>query len=259
MEYILFLILFFLVILYLYKYKYYEYEYFNDIIIFLTKEMTLEKILSDKDNYFSRFNTLDLLARNVITVKDYKHKIIKAPCDFTDEQREIITECIKNINNKLIPEINESWIIISKLLDIPWKIGVINTNDYEEGLPHTRNDTIILPSSKISLSKEFMDTLLHEKLHIYQKTYPDDFNIYLEENNYIKYKKYIDADIQYRSNPDTDEWIYKKNGIIYVSEYINNNPKTILDVRYNPKNSCIYEHPREKSVYDLLNKIKKNT
>jgi hypothetical protein len=221
--------------------------------------MTLEIILSDNDDYFSRFNKLDLLARNVVTVKDYKEKITKAPCDFTDEQREIITECIENINNELIPEINESWINISKLLEIPWKIGVIKTNVYEEGLPHTRDDTIILPSNKINLSKEFMDTLLHEKLHIYQKTYPDDFSIYLDKNKYIKYKKYIDTDIRYRSNPDTDEWIYKKNGIMYVSEYINNNPNTILDVRYNPINSCLYEHPREKSVYDLLNKIKKNT
>jgi single-strand DNA-binding protein len=198
-------------------------------------------------------------AKVISRTKFLKEKIIKAPCDFTDEQREIITECIENINNKLIPEINECWINISKLLEIPWKIGVINSSVYEQGLPHTRDDTIILPNNKINLSKEFMDTLLHEKLHIYQKTYPDDFNMYLKKNDYIKYKKYIDTNIKYRSNPDTDEWIYKKNGIIYVSEYINDKPKTILDVKYNPKNSCIYEHPREKSVYDLLNKIKKNT
>ena len=244
----------------MYNYKYYKYEYFNDSnkIIFLTKEMTSDIIISDKDNYFLRFNELDLLARNAVTVKDYKDKIIKASCDFTDEQREIITECIENINNKLIPKINESWIIRSKLLDIPWKIGVVSTRIYEVGLPHTRDDTIILPSNQINLSTEFMDTLLHEKLHVYQKTYPDDFSIYLEENKYVKYQKYIDTDIRYRSNPDTDEWIYKKNGLIYVSEYINN-PKTILDVRYKPKNSCVYEHPREKSVYDLLNKINKNT
>ena len=47
----------------MYNYKYYKYEYFNNTnkIIFLTKEMTLEIILSDNDDYFSRFNKLDLL------------------------------------------------------------------------------------------------------------------------------------------------------------------------------------------------------
>ena len=51
-----------------------------------------------------------------------------------------------------------------------------------------------------------------------------------------------------------DDWIYEKNGQIYISEYIEN-PKTVLDVKFYPINNSKYEHPREKSVYNLLDKL----
>ena len=43
-----------------------------------------------------------------------------------------------------------------------------------------------------------------------------------------------------------------------MSKYNTLYPDTILDVKYYPKNSSKYEHPTEKSVYNLLEKIKIN-
>ena len=85
--------------------------------------------------------------------------------------------------------------------------------------------------------------------------YPEKFELYLQANNFIKSVKYIDSKIQYRSNPDTDDWIYTKSNQIYCSEYTTSNPKSIFDVKFSPFNTYKYEHPREKAVYDLLEKL----
>jgi hypothetical protein len=252
----IFLILLILLLIFLYKSSYTYFEDFNTDynIIFLTKEETSQIITSNSDNYFEKFNNYDLIARNVNSLDEYLEKISDVPYNFTSKQKEIITNCIIKINSNLINKINESWIENNKLLYIPWKIGVIKTLNYEYGLPHTRNDVIIIPVNIIEFTDSFANTLLHEKLHVYQKMYPDDFDIYLKENNFNKHQLYINTNINYRSNPDVDDWIYEKDGKIYVSEY-KQKPKTILDVNFYPKNSYKYEHPREKSVYDLLDKI----
>lgn len=251
MKLLIFLLLIFVLLVFLLFFNLYKNSF---KIVFLTKDVTLKNLLSDEDGHFSRFNSFDLLARNSISISDYKEKIKKTVSDFTNNHKNIIIKCIEKINNILIPQIDECWIDKSKLKNIPWKIGIINSKIYEEGLPHTRNDVIILPKSIINTSKQFIDTLLHEKLHVYQKLYPNDFNKYLDKNRFIKYKKYIDTDIPYRSNPDTDEWIYMIDNNIYISEYIKR-PKKILDVKYKPINNSLHEHPREKSVYEILSKI----
>jgi len=127
---------------------------------------------------------------------------------------------------------------------------------YENSYAHTRLDTIIIPKNQIRLTEQFKNTLLHEKLHVYQKLYPNDFQIYLDNNNFIKLIQYNDQNNKYkcRANPDTDDWIYIKDDIIYKSEY-KTNIKSISDVIYTPINDSKYEHPREKAVYDLLDKI----
>jgi hypothetical protein len=96
---------------------------------------------------------------------------------------------------------------------------------------------------------------MHEQLHVYQKLYPKKFDLYLQKNNFVKSIKYIDSVIPYRSNPDTDHWIYSNNNQNYFSEYIGSNPKSIFDVKFSPLNNYKYEHPREKAVYELLEKL----
>ena len=262
MKFILIYILILLIIILFYKYKT-KYEYFveeNNIIFLSDKETS--KVITNTSDYFSRFNKYDLIARKVNSLNEYLDKISQVSINLTDDKKDIIIKCIEIIDNELIHQINENWINNNKLKQIKWKIGIINMDIYEAGLPHTRNDTIIIPYKQIKFTKNFINTLLHEKLHVYQKMYPEDFNIYLQENNFEKYIKYINSNIPYRSNPDTDDWIYKKNNQLYKSEYktLDFCLDSILDVKYYPQDNCKYEHPTEESVYNLLKKIKiKNT
>jgi len=251
------LIFLLLIIIFIIIYYYFlknKYENFNqDNNIFYTKDETYMIISSNIDNYYNRFTKLDLIARNSISIDDYIKKIKVSPVDFTDTEINIINNLI-NLINKI--DISCNWINSEKFQMIPWKICLINDNNYENGLPHTRNDNIIIPRKHISFTSDFMNTLLHEKLHVYQKLYPEDFEIYLISNNFIKYKQYENVlNINYRSNPDTNEWIYTKDDIIYKSEYSSLNPKSLFDVNYEPINKPRYEHPRELSVYNLLEKI----
>lgn len=223
-------------------------------IIFLNQTQAYNFIKSDPDGYVSRFNNLDYIARNISSTNTYLDLWRNAVIIPNEEQQKIIIKGINQVN-VLIDKINVEWIDCNKLKNIPWKFIIINTNSIDLGLPHTRYDTIVINQSIINSSYNFIDTLLHEKLHVYQKLYPEDFNIYLETNGFKPYIKYIDSNIPYRSNPDTDEWIYELNGEIYVSNYKYLNPQTIADTFYKPVNSFDYEHPREKAVYDLLKTI----
>jgi hypothetical protein len=255
MEYkILFIFIAILVAIILF-YSFKTTENFNNVdITYLNQTEAYQFILSDPDSYIARFNKLDCQARNITNPYEYNDLWKDAVITPNDSQQEIILNAINNATTQ-IDKININWIDNSKLKSIPWKFIIINTNKIDLGLPHTRWDTIVINQSIINNTLNFVDTILHEKLHVYQKLFPEDFNIYLKTNAFEPYIKYIDSNIPYRSNPDTDDWIYKCNGKIYVSNYRYEYPKTIEDVIYTPTNSCDYEHPREKAVYDLLKTI----
>jgi hypothetical protein len=96
------------------------------------------------------------------------------------------------------------------------------------------------------------DTLIHEKVHIYQKIYKDDVEKYLNEYNFKILKKRDESD-NIRSNPDLNNFIYKdNNNNIYKATY-ENNPKSIEDIVYSPINNQSYEHPFEKMAIFIEN------
>ena len=230
--------------------------YYNNINnnIYLSSNDTYNILIDKTDNFFNRFNEYDFKARNIKSINDYEKIISNCVDDFSLEQIDIINELTNEID---MIEISCYWIDNNKLRNIPWKFSLIKSNKlYENSFPHTRLDTIIIPKNQIKLTEQFKNTLLHEKLHVYQKLYPNDFQIYLDNNNFIKLIKYNDPNNKYkcRANPDTDDWIYIKDNIIYKSKY-KKNVKNISDVIYTPINDSRYEHPREKAVYDLLEKI----
>jgi hypothetical protein len=255
MEYkILFIFIAILVAILLF-YSFKTYENFDNLnITYLDQTEAHQFILSDPDGYVARFNKLDCQARNITSPHEYVDLYKDAIVIPNDSQKEIILNAINKATAQ-IDKINVNWIDNFKLKNIPWKFIIINTKSIDLGLPHTRWDTIVINQSIINDTLNFVDTILHEKLHVYQKLFPEDFDLYLKKNSFEPYIKYINSNIQYRSNPDTDDWIYKCKGEIYFSKYRYSEPQTIADVIYNPINSCDYEHPREKAVYDLLKTI----
>lgn len=246
----IFILLFIFVVIIFNIYKYFiNRKEYNKNVILLSREETLSIILNDSDNYYSKFTNKDLKVRNVNSISEYKNKIKNSVCDpnklINNKIMNSINKCNEKLNKlNIIHNGNYKGIDLNKLYNIKWKIGFICNNSYENGLPHTRNDTIIIPMDIIYdyTSNKLSETLIHEKVHIYQKLFQKETEIYLKENNFEIIKQ-IDDDDDIRANPDIDDNIYTDGNTIYKASYLPN-AVSIHDVRiYN--NSQKYEHPFE--------------
>ena len=226
-------------------------EFFkNDELQVLTKEQLLNILLNNNDNYYERFTNLDLKVRNVNSIEEYKKKIIHV-CDSCNsmEYKKILLDI--NKVNKILKEYKIIGFDGNKAANIKWKIGIVNNNLYENGLPHTRGDVIIIPKNLLN-SYRLKNILLHEKIHVYQKMYSYDIQQYFENNGFVK-SRY--KNVHVRANPDIDEFIYKnKNNEEMMCIYIDN-PNSILDVTYLPYNDIINEHPLEYMAYTIESKL----
>lgn len=246
----------FILFIFLFYYFYQEdVENFENIenIYFVKKDNLNMMLKKDEDNYYKKFYIMDFKARNIDNINQYIAYIEQSTCDFNNEEKKKIYKCILEANKKL-KKINFEWFDGKKAIELPWKIGMIKGKLYENGLPHTRNDIIIISKENINNydEKKLINTLIHEKVHIYQKKYPKDIQIYLDIHKFKKIKN-REKDDNIRANPDLNNFIYqdeKKN--IYKALY-KNNPKTIEDIIYVPYNIQSYEHPFEKMAIYIEN------
>jgi hypothetical protein len=217
--------------------------------LFLTREELLKFLLNDSDNFYSKLKPVDLSVRNVEDVDEYKKLLYNAADEFTiDEMRKLkiaMEEC-----DHYLQRINKPGFNGFKCKNIPWKIGCIVGKEYEAGLPHTRGEVIIFPRYKLEQNERmYTRTLIHERIHIYQKRYPDHIQQYLKHNGYTRYKPINRS--KTRANPDIDEWTYTdKEGNVMSAEY-KKDAKSLRDVTFSPKNTSEYEHPLEKMAIDL--------
>jgi hypothetical protein len=232
-----------------------NYEYFNNNLIFLDKDSLTEILLEDNDNYYKKFYKYDLYARNVKNIEEYKLNIKKSTIDLTKIQKDKIIEVCELINTK-IKNIDIDGFDEDKFNKIIWKFGAIKGKLYENGLPHTRNNFIIISDEKVNNYSEekLTKTLIHEKVHIYQKNYINDIKIYLNENNFIKIKEREKSD-NIRANPDLDNFIYHDNNLVYTAKYNSETPKSVEDIIYNYDYSQSSEHPFEKMAIEIENII----
>jgi hypothetical protein len=245
--------IFIIIIIYI-IYRIFNYESFTNNI-YLSK-LELEKtLINNRDKYYDTFNKNDLRVRNINNTKDYIYKIKNSCINISAKDKKLINNTIQIANNKLRKfKINGFDGI--KASKIQWIIGLIDGTDYEYGLPHTRNYIIIIPKKILNNSKILLRVLIHEKIHIYQKIYPNDLKIWLSERGFIKFRLKENND-NIRANPDIDNYIYKDLDNEQYKSIYNELPLTINDVKYYPKNNYLYEHPFEYMAYtleDLINK-----
>jgi len=220
-------------------------------IIFINKDDLTRILINDSDNYYKTFNKNDMIVRNINNMDEYYHMISNSTIDCTDDIKDKIIKYIFKIKDKF-KNIDSYYMNGKKFNNIIWKIGLIKGKLYEGGLPHTRNDIIILPIEYlVSIDeKTFINLLIHEKIHVYQKLYPDDMDKYLIKNNFTVVNNMI---TNMRANPDMNNKIYKdKDNNMYYSQY-HDKPKNIMDVTFHPINNSLYEHPFEKMAYELSN------
>ncbi len=239
-----------LIIIILIIYLIYNFNNSSNIKI-LKKEELQEILINDYDNYYNTFNKLDLQARKVKSIEEYKNLIINSPITINENLENIIINHIKKID-KIFNNYKTIGFNGKKANNIKWIIGIVDGKDYENGFPHTRNNIIII--SKNLINENLISTLIHEKIHIYQKIYKNEINKYLKFNNFKKIENNFGNT---RANPDTDNNIYSKSNQIFMTIY-NNNPKNINDVIHYPINHSKYEHPFEFMAYNIENNIINN-
>ena len=256
---IIIIILIFIIIYQLIKcFKRKKIEHLQNNINFLKKENVIDFLKKDNDNYINNFTIYDLKARKVNTKNEYITKITNCIKNFNKNQINIIKEaCIKadiffNNYNDLLKG--------KEIAKLNWNFALsyYNNYEYEEGMPHTRNNIIFLSDKIIpnEINSNFVNTLIHEKIHIYQR-----YN-YLIIEKIINKLGYFNSDykknIRSRSNPDLNENIYiNNNNEILECVYKNNNPININDVDCF-KNKTYMEHPYELLAYEIANKYKMN-
>ena len=252
---ILFIIIIFLFFIFNLFFKNKNKEYFiqNIDIIFLSSNDLFGILSKDDDDYYKTFFSKDYKTRNINNIEEYINYIKISVNDFSEYDKNKIEKCIKKANI-FFDKLNFEWFDGRKANKIPWKLGCVSGKLYENGLPHTRLDVIIISKENIKnySDKKLINTLIHEKVHIYQKKYKNDIIIYLKNNNFIKLKERENSD-NIRSNPDLDNYVYiGPNKDIYKATYIEN-PKSIEDIIYYPINKQSYEHPFEKMAIFIEN------
>lgn len=251
---------------------YNNYNKNKDNIQFLTKDDVIILFNQDKDNYVKNMSIADLHARHIKNASEYINNIIKCVSEFNEIQMTKLIRCAKKAD-KFLKDYNYNNSIYSILCEdiasIPWKFAltkkVYNGRDqytnkelsleYEEGLPHTRNDVIFLSSyiinDIISIDKHdehLVSTLIHEKVHIFQRYNPDIVHKIIEK---LGFKEYEYHNKLKRCNPDINDKCYvDSNGIPLLILYNSMKPTGINDIK---SDNYTMEHPYEKMAYDIAN------
>ncbi len=219
-------------------------------IYYLTKDEVMDLIEKDYDNYFNSFTIYDLEARDIKTIDEYKTLIKNNLGDINGEKRLRLSRLMEEADKRM-SKIKLEYFDGKKAKEIPWRIGYIKNNTYEDGLPHTRSNVVFVSDKVIGYDDEnLIGTLVHEKVHIYQRLYPEEMDKYKRMKNYKIWRR-RDTNDRIRANPDTDMYIYK-NGEdkIMKSEYVEG-ARGVEEVVTYPKNEQSSEHPNETMAIEI--------
>lgn len=241
-------------------------------IKFMTFKETADFLRNDSDGYVRNMSVLDLHARHAKTYIDYLNNIEDTAITFTAEEKELLGKCADKADNYFkMEQFKEleyaNHINGNDIAGIKWVFANTYANhfndtikEYEEGLPHTRENIIFVSKNVLKYDElNLTNTLIHEKIHIYQRYNSVLFENIIKDMGLIEIDKKTYKSAKYiRSNPDTNSKIYyapdnTKKGIamdanVMVCLYRNNNPNSINDVIH--KNYST-EHPYEKIAYEI--------
>lgn len=222
---------------------YYGITLFHSKNVYLSKEETIDFLVKDEDKYIASLSQADLYARKVSSHRAYIEKCVKNTLDFDETSKNILDKATL-LADTYFKNLKNIYIDTTRINRIVWKFA-LTTN--EESLPHTRSDIIFLSPAVLKKQEKYIvSTLIHEKVHIYQRMYIQEFQNMLLQNGYKQVKKRSEYPL-IRANPDLDEYVYSdKNGELMLTLYKNNRPVGITDVETNNHHQ---EHPFEEIAY----------
>ena len=236
----------------------------KDKITFLTAKQTAKFLMADPDNYVHNFNVWDLIARHVSTEVDYRRQSAMAAIDFTENQKNRLIKAARKADDFFASYKSSQCVQTSDYINIsgkdivaiPWVFALTDGNDYENGMPHTRANVIFLSNEVDETLANLTKTLVHEKVHLYQRLFPNQCVAYLNNKGFMQWKLRQGVP-RIRSNPDLDPWIYidTHTDKPLMALYASDKPKNISDI-VNPFHNIHYEHPYELMAYTIEKYVK---
>lgn len=239
-------------------------------IKFMTFKETAEFLRNDRDGYVRNMSALDLHARHAKTYMDYIDNIEDTAITFTAEEKELLGKCADKADNYFKTERFKeleyaNHINGNDIAGIKWIFANTYANhyndmikEYEEGLPHTRENVIFVSKNVLKYDElNLTNTLIHEKIHIYQRYNSNIFEKIIKDMGLLELDKRTYKSAKYiRSNPDTNGKIYyapdntttSPDANVMVCLYRNDNPNSINDVIHKNYSN---EHPYEKIAYEI--------
>lgn len=187
----------------------------------------------DVSPFFTRMNKYDLIVRRVQSEDEYKVKYLNSIRNFTCKQKKKLCELVYDANVVLERYKN--------INTIEWKFAKL-ANGIENNWPHTLGDTIMLHDVFFEDTRDNMiRTLIHEKLHLYQRVFTNYTNILV--SLYLGYKYHGDMTVidNIMNNPDLDGKLYTVKGQLLYRGYDRPYPSSL-------HNTKLYEVTQSKSA-----------
>lgn len=164
-------------------------------ITFLAGDPAKAAIVDEKiEPYFSLLCLHEMEVKSGIELKgkdlDAKREAFtqhyaKNVSDFTDQEKDMLTEVIGHVHRALTPD-------YPGFTAYPWSLIKV-TNQVEQGLPHTRGKSIILPEGFLTQALKMygankqqsllmlVNLMIHEQVHVVQRVKPKPFTSFYTE------------------------------------------------------------------------------
>jgi hypothetical protein len=217
---------------------------------YLSATQTAAFILADVDTYIASLSIPDLYARGATSHSEYRTRAAKASVDFTEAQKTRIDDATDRADAFFATSSSNDYIEPNLMRKIRWRFAMTNdTNVYEGGFPHTRADLIFVTPALID-SKDLIKTLVHEKVHVYQRKHGAEFQAVLKKKKYVRLGLRSTVPL-IRANPDLDKYVYEDPaGEVMAISYASSKPKSIMDIDV-ATNDTKREHPYETIAYAI--------
>jgi hypothetical protein len=150
---------------------------------------------------------------------------------------EELTETDKALLTRVVEEANKLTTSYKNLQQLQWRIAKVK-NTVEYGLPHTMGNMIVINrDTLLRPEKELINTMIHEKIHIYQRMNITSTREWVTK---VGFRTLLPSEFATlnkdllqlrRSNPDLDTNTYThiKSNLVLRQLYNSNTPTSIID------------------------------
>lgn len=221
----------------------------KSMVNFLSLKQTKHLLNTDFDGYASSLNLANLKACGASDFPDLISKWSGSSMGWSEPLKEKIEQAIKLVQKAIDTRAIYLPPTAKQLTDIEWNLACTLHPYYLDGLPHTRGDIIFLTDKVISQTsvKTLAGILLHEKIHIWQRKFPEDMKAWIAQKGFEATHRVFDDSLE-RSNPDTDGKVYKDSHGNYLGvKFTSTTPLDLFAVDYSPSK----DHPFEQMAHEI--------